>query len=147
MIARSYMSLIGRLLLGLIFVMSGFQKVADPGGTQVFMQAMGITWATTLFYLGAIAIELVGGVSLLLGLWSRMGAVLLIFFMIPTTLIFHANFGDPNQAIHFMKNLAMIGGLLYVYVYGPGDRSIDAGVQQYSMTSPDHAAMKKVVNQ
>jgi putative oxidoreductase len=146
MIARSYISLIGRVLLGLIFVMSGFQKVADPGGTQVFMQAMGITWATTLFYLGAIAIELVGGVSLLLGLWSRIGAILLVLFMIPTTLIFHANFGDSNQTIHFMKNLAMIGGLLYVYVYGPGDRSIDAGVQ-HSMTTPDHAAMKKVVNQ
>jgi len=146
MIDRSYISLVGRLLLGLIFVMSGFQKVADPGGTQVFMQAMGITWATTLFYFGAIAVELVGGVSLLLGLWSHSGAILLILFMIPTTLIFHTHFEDPNQMIHFMKNLAMIGGLLYVYAYGPGDRSIDAGVQR-SMTTPDHAAMKKVVNQ
>lgn len=146
MIDRSYINLIGRLLLGLIFVMSGFQKVADPGGTQVFMQAMGITWATTLFYLGAIAIELIGGVSLVLGLWSRFGAVLLVFFMIPTTWIFHSNFGDPSQTIHFLKNLAMIGGLLYVYVYGPGDRSIDAGVQ-HAMTTTDPAAMKKVVNQ
>jgi putative oxidoreductase len=146
MIDRSYINLIGRLLLGLIFVMSGFQKVADPGGTQVFMQAMGITWATTLFYLGAIAIELIGGVSLVLGLWSRFGAVLLVFFMIPTTWIFHSNFGDPSQTIHFLKNLAMIGGLLYVYVYGPGDRSIDAGVQ-HAMTTTDPAAIKQVVNQ
>jgi len=146
MIDRSYISLIGRLLLGLIFVMSGFQKVADPGGTQVYMQAMGITWATTLFYLGAIAIELVGGVSLVLGLWSRIGAVLLVLFMIPTTWIFHSNFGDPNQTIHFMKNLAMVGGLLYVYVYGPGNLSIDAGVQR-TVTTADRAAMKQVVNQ
>lgn len=146
MIDPSYISLIGRLLLGIIFVMSGFQKVADPGGTQVFMQSMGITWATTMFYLGAIVIELVGGASLVLGLWSRFGAVLLVLFMIPTTLIFHANFGDPNQAIHFMKNLAMIGGLLYVYVYGPGARSIDAGVQR-TMTTVDHTVSKRVVNQ
>jgi putative oxidoreductase len=146
MIHPSYISLIGRLLLGLIFVMSGFQKVADPGGTQVFMQAMGITWGTILFYLGAIAIELVGGVSLLLGLWSRIGAFLLVLFMIPTTWIFHSNFGDPNQTIHFMKNLAMVGGLLYVYVYGPGNLSIDAGMQP-AITTTDLAAMNKVVNQ
>lgn len=143
---RSYVSLVGRLLLGMIFVMSGFQKVADPSGTQVFMHAMGITWATTLFYLGAIAIELIGGVSLVLGLWSRIGAVLLVLFMIPTTWIFHSNFGDPTQTIHFMKNLAMIGGLLYVYVYGPGRLSIDAGVQ-HAMTTTDPAAIKQVVNQ
>ena len=146
MIDPSYISLIGRLLLGIIFVMSGFQKVADPGGTQVFMQSMGITWATTMFYLGAIVIELVGGASLVLGLWSRFGAVLLVLFMIPTTLIFHANFGDPNQAIHFMKNLAMIGGLLYVYVYGPGERSMDAGVQR-TVTTVDQAVSKRMVNQ
>lgn len=144
MIDQSYISFVGRLLVGLIFVMSGFQKVADPSGTQIFMQAMGITWATTLFYLGAIVIELIGGVSLVLGLWSRFGAVLLVFFMIPTTWIFHSNFADPTQTIHFMKNLAMVGGLLYVY--GPGKLSIDAGVQ-HAMTTTDPAAIKQVVNQ
>ena len=146
MIDHSYISLIGRLLLGIMFVMSGFQKVADPDGTQLFMQSMGITWATTMFYLGAIVIELVGGASLVLGLWSGFGAVLLVLFMIPTTLIFHTHFGDPNQAIHFMKNLAMIGGLLYVYVYGPGERSMDAGVQR-TVTTVDQAVSKRMVNQ
>ncbi len=143
---RPYISLVGRLLLGMIFVISGFRKVADPGGTQVFMEAMGITWATTFFYLSAIAIELVGGVSLLLGLWSRIGAALLALFLIPTTLIFHANFDDPNQTIHFMKNLAMIGGLLYVYAYGPGNLSIDAGAQR-TLTTTDHVTIKQAVNQ
>jgi putative oxidoreductase len=146
MVDRPYISLIGRFLLGFIFVLSGFQKVADPGGTQVAMQTMGITWATTWFYLGAIAMELIGGVSLLLGLWSRMGAALLVLFMIPTTLIFHSNFEDHNQTIHFMKNLALIGGLLYVYVYGPGNLSIDEGAQR-AMTTTDHTAIKHLVNQ
>ena len=149
MIDRPYISLVGRLLLGLIFVMSGFHKVADPGGTQAYMQAMGITWATTLFYLSAIAIELVGGFSLLLGLWSRSGAALLVLFMLPTTVIFHLNFGDTNQTIHFMKNLAMIGGLLYIYAYGPGNLSMDAGARRTmkTTTTTDHAAMKQAVNQ
>jgi putative oxidoreductase len=143
---RSYVSLVGRLLLGMIFVMSGFRKVADPAGTQIFMEAMGITWGTTFFYLSALGVELIGGVSLLLGLWSRMGAGLLVLFMIPTTIIFHANFEDPNQMIHFMKNLAMIGGLLYVYVYGPGQLSIDAGAQR-TMATTNSAPIKQVVNQ
>jgi putative oxidoreductase len=46
--------------------------------------------------------------------------------MIPTTLIFHTNFSDPNQMIHFLKNLSMMGGLLYVATYGAGRISIDA---------------------
>jgi putative oxidoreductase len=90
------------------------------------MQAMGMTWATTLFYLGAIVIEIGGGLSLLLGYWTRAGAIALILFMIPTTLLFHTNFADQNQMIHFLKNLAMFGGLFYVAAYGAGPLSMDA---------------------
>ena len=121
-----YMPLIGRLLLAAIFLMSGLNKVMNPDGTQQYMMAMGMTWATTLFYLGAIALELGGAVSLLLGYWTRIGAWALIAFMIPTTLIFHSNFGDHNQMIHFLKNLAITGGLLYVASFGPGLVSLDA---------------------
>ena len=109
MTEKAYGTLIGRVLIGLIFVMSGVGKIADPQGTQQYMAAMGITTATTFLYAGAVFIELAGGLSLLLGVWSRWGATALIAFMIPTTLIFHTNFGDQNQTIHFMKNLAMMG--------------------------------------
>ena len=121
-----YATLVGRILLGAIFLMSGIGKIADPLGTQHYMQAMGMTWATTLFYVGAVVIELAGGLSLILGYWTRAGAIALILFMLPTTLIFHANFGDQNQMIHFLKNLAMSGGLLYVASYGAGAVSLDA---------------------
>jgi putative oxidoreductase len=120
-----YSTLIGRLLLGAIFLLSGINKIADPAGTQGYMVAMGMTWATMLFYLGAIIVEVGGGLSLWLGYWTRIGAAVLIGFMIPTTLIFHTNFADPNQMIHFMKNLAMTGGLLYLATYGPGPLSLD----------------------
>ncbi|HET7058773.1 MAG TPA: DoxX family protein [Nitrospiraceae bacterium] len=106
--------------------MSGLSKIADPQGTQQYMQAMGMTWATTLFYVGAIVIEVGGGLSLLLGYWTRAGAVALMLFMIPTTLIFHTNFADQNQMIHFLKNLAMFGGLFYVAAYGAGPLSLEA---------------------
>ena len=121
-----YAPLIGRILLGAIFLTSGLNKVTNPEGTQQYMMAMGMTWATTLFYLGAIALELGGAASVMLGYWTRVGAWILIVFMIPTTLIFHSNFADQNQMIHFMKNVAMTGGLLYVATFGPGLISLDA---------------------
>ena len=120
-----YTTLVGRVLIAAIFLMSGIGKIADPQGTQGYMQAMGMTWATTLFYLGAVVIEVGGGLSLLLGYWTRVGAVALILFMIPTTWIFHANLADQTQLIHFLKNLTMVGGLLYVFTYGAGPLSLD----------------------
>ncbi|MBA2252581.1 MAG: DoxX family protein [Nitrospirales bacterium] len=123
---HAYSTLVGRILLGAIFLISGIGKIADPQGTQQYMQAMGMTWATTLFYVGAIVIEVGGGLSLLLGYWTRAGATALLLFMIPTTLLFHTNFADQNQMIHFLKNLAMCGGLLYVASYGAGALSLDA---------------------
>src|SRR5262249_11593863 len=110
-----------------IFLLSGSHKLMDPQGTQEFMISMGMTTATTLFYWAAVAIEIGGGLSLLFGFMTRTGAMVLALFMIPTTAIFHTNFSDPNQMIHFLKNLAMTGGLMYVMTYGPGRLSVDGG--------------------
>lgn len=143
----SWLSLIGRILLAAIFLMSGLNKIADPSGTQQYMTAMGMTWLTPLFYVGAIVLEVGGALSLLLGYRARLGAWLLIAFMIPTTLIFHTQFGDPNQMIHFLKNLSMLGGLLYVATYGAGGLSIDAGLDRAERTAEPRPAMKRVVNQ
>ena len=118
-------SLLGRILLAAIFLLSGYHKLMDPQGTQEFMISMGMTTVTTLFYWGAVAIEIGGGLSLLFGFMTRTGALVLALFMIPTTAIFHINFSDPNQMIHFLKNLAMTGGLMYVMTYGPGRLSVD----------------------
>src|ERR671922_116074 len=112
MLESAYLTLIGRVLLGLIFLMSAVNKLADPQGTQQYM--------TMLFYIGAVAIELAGSLSLLLGYRARVGGWLLLLFMVPTTLIFHTNFADQNQMIHFLKNLSIMGGLLYVARYGAG---------------------------
>ena len=124
----AYTMLVGRVLLGAIFLLSGFNKIMNPVGTQQYMTAMGMTWATSLFYLGAVVLEVAGGVSLMLGWWARLGAWALIAFMIPVTVMFHANFADQNQMIHFMKNLAMAGGLLYVTAFGAGRISVDGAI-------------------
>ena len=145
---KAYVSLVGRVLIGLIFVMSGINKIADPQGTQQYMAAMGITTATTVLYAGAVFLEVAGGLSLLLGVWAKWGATALFVFMIPTTLIFHTSFGDQNQTIHFLKNLAMMGGLLYVAVYGSGRLSVDRRAFKSDQdVESDEPYLKKVVHQ
>ncbi len=121
-----YTTLVGRVLIAAIFLMSGLNKIADPQGTQQYMAAMGMTGATTLLYVGAVILEVGGALSVLLGYHARIGALVLLVFMIPATLVFHTNFGDPNQMIHFLKNLAMMGGVLFVAAHGPGQISLDA---------------------
>jgi putative oxidoreductase len=146
MLDSAYLTLIGRVLLGLIFLVSGINKIADPQGTQQYMTMMGMTWMTTLFYIGAVAVELAGAISLMLGYRAKAGGWLLFLFLIPTTLIFHTNFADPNQMIHFLKNVAMMGGLLYVARYGAGRYSMDAGVER-AEASDVPRPLKKVVHQ
>jgi putative oxidoreductase len=142
----AYLTLFGRVLLGLIFLVSAMNKIADPQGTQQYMMTMGMTWMTALFYIGAVVIELAGSLALLLGYRARSGGWLLLLFMVPTTLIFHTNFADPNQMIHFLKNLSIMGGLLYVARYGAGRYSLDAGMERAEMAEAPRP-LKKVVHQ
>jgi putative oxidoreductase len=111
------------------------------------MTMMGMTWMTTLFYIGAVAVELAGALSLLLGYRANAGAGLLFLFLIPTTLIFHTNLGDPNQFIHFLKNLSIMGGLLYVARYGAGRYSMDAGLERTETAEAHPRPLRKVVHQ
>lgn len=122
---RSYVPLIARILLGLIFVMSGVTKITGFEGTQQYMAAHGIP-LTAIALVGAIGVEILGGLSIMLGLWARIGATVLVLFLIPATLIFHTDFGQQTQLIMFLKNLAIMGGLLLVAAFGTGDYRIQA---------------------
>jgi uncharacterized membrane protein YphA (DoxX/SURF4 family) len=122
--------LIGRILLATIFVLSAFGKITQFNSTAAMMAGMGFP-AAELFPVGALVFEAVGGLSLLLGYHARIGAWLLILFLIPTTLIFHNfwAFSGPEyqmQMINFLKNLAIMGGLGYVAYHGAGAYSLDA---------------------
>lgn len=75
--------------------------------------------------LGAIVVEVAGGLAVLLGYKARWGAIALALFLIPATWIFHTNFADQMQAIHFMKNLAIMGGLLAIVQSGSGRMSLE----------------------
>lgn len=124
---RSYVPLVARILLGLIFVMSGMSKISGFEGTQQHMASHGIP-ATAFFLVGAIVVEILGGLSVILGLWARAGATVLFVFLIPATLIFHTDFSQQTQMIMFLKNLSIMGGLLFVVAFGSGPyriRSLD----------------------
>jgi putative oxidoreductase len=124
----TYLPLFGRILLGGLFLLSGFNKIMQPAMTEQYMAAHGMP-LPQLFLVGAIAMEVGVGLALVAGFWARAAAWALVAFMIPTTWIFHTNFADQNQMIHFMKNLAITGGLLYVAAYGAGCLSIDAWLE------------------
>ena len=121
---QRYLPFIGRILIALIFILSASGKIADFGGTQAYMAQYGMP-ATGLLLVGAIALELFGGLSVLVGFRARWGAIALFVFLIPATLIFHTDFADRNQMVHFMKNLSIMGGLLFVVAHGSGAFSLD----------------------
>ena len=121
---KAFGILIGRILLILIFLQSGIGKIGNFEGTAKYMASFGMPYAN-FFLVGAILFELVGSIAVILGYFTRFGALLILIFLIPTTLIFHTNFADQVQMIMFMKNVSMFGGCLILLSQGPGRLSID----------------------
>jgi putative oxidoreductase len=123
---------IGRVLLAAIFVFSGIGKALAPAGAIGYIESVGLPFAT-LGVIAAIAIELGGGVMLALGIKTRLVAALLAAFSVVTALVFHNALGDQNQLIHFLKNIAMAGGLLQVVAFGAGAYSLDAAAARKNL--------------
>ena len=120
---------LGRIFLALLFVVSGIGKITGYAGTAAVMASKGLPLVDILLPL-TIAVELGGGLLLALGWKARWAAAALFLFLIPTTLIFHQFWGiDPKlvqmQKIHFLKNVAIMGGMLLVLAIGAGAWSID----------------------
>ncbi len=122
---QSAVPAIGRVLLAAIFIFSGVGKALAPAGTIGYIESVGLPFAT-LGLVVAVAIELGGGVMLALGAKTRLVAAALAAFSVLTALVFHNALGDQNQLIHFMKNIAMAGGLLQVVAFGAGAYGLDA---------------------
>jgi putative oxidoreductase len=130
---ESFVSLVGRLLMSTIFLVSGIGKLMNWSGNLAYMESQGMPPSDVLLG-GAVVAELVLGTALLLGFQTRWVALLLFLYLIPTTLIFH-NFwavAEPaarqNQMIHFLKNLAIWGGLLKFAAAGADAYSLDAAL-------------------
>ena len=124
-INTAYLPLATRLLMAAIFVLSGIGKIANPAATIGYINAMGLPFPE-LALAGAIGVEVIGGLLLVAGFYTRPVALALAAFSIVTGLVFHSAVGDQNQMIHLMKNLAMAGGLLQIAAFGAGTLSLDA---------------------
>lgn len=117
------LSLLGRVGLSLLFIISGWGKISGYAGTQQYMEAMGVPGALLPL---VILLELGGGLAIAAGLFSRWVALALAGFSVATAMVFHANFGDAMQAINFWKNVGMAGGFLLLAAQGAGAFSLDA---------------------
>ena len=129
MTAQNVAALAGRILLAVLFVFSGIEKVADPAGTIGYMKSAGMPFPQ-FFLVASIVLELGASAMLIVGWKARWAAWALFLFMIPLTVIFHNPLiSDPSvvqmQVIHLMKNLAIMGGLLVAAAFGPGTWSLD----------------------
>ena len=126
---RDVAALLGRVALALIFVISGFRKITTVAATSGYIASKGLPMPDALA-VAAIVIELGAGLLLIIGWKTRWAALLIAFFLIVITPIFHAFWSVPAdqmmmQQSQFLKNLAILGGMLMLYVAGPGRFSVD----------------------
>ena len=112
----------GRVLIAFMFVMSGLNKINNYGNTAGWMDAMGVPGSLLPI---VIVLEVLGGAAIMIGWQTRIAAILFAAFSVMSAAIFHADFSDQNQMIHFMKNVSIAGGFLFLIVHGAGTYSMD----------------------
>ena len=116
---------IGRVLIGLPFLMGGLGKLGAYDNTVGYISSVGLPFPVLAFAV-AVAIEAGGGFLLTVGYRAKLVALILALFSLATAVAFHANFADQNQMIHFLKNVMMAGGLLQIVYFGAGPFSLDS---------------------
>ena len=122
-------ALIGRILLGLFFVMSGWEKINGFSGTVGYIAGAGLPMASVVAVL-TILVELGGGLMIILGIGSRWAGLALAGFSLVAALLFHAYWSSPpdqhyGQYLNFWKNVTIAGGMLMLAAFGPGTLSIE----------------------
>jgi putative oxidoreductase len=120
---RTSTELLGRLLLTVLFLLSGLGKLGAYAATASYMASAGVPGALLPL---VIAVEILGSVAILLGWQTRVVALLLAGFTLATGVLFHNNFADQVQMIMFLKNLSITGAFLMLAANGAGALSLDA---------------------
>lgn len=119
-------ALIGRVLLAVLFILAGVNKLTDPAGTIGYIESAGLPLAQVA-YAGTVAVEILGGLALLIGFKARWAGLALALFCVATAVFFHNDFANQSEMTAFLKNLAIGGGMLFVFAFGPGKYSLDKG--------------------
>ncbi|OGI37467.1 MAG: hypothetical protein A2140_05045 [Candidatus Muproteobacteria bacterium RBG_16_62_13] len=126
---NQFAPLAGRILISIIFIMSGISKITGFAGTSGWMASKGLPMADVLLA-ASIVIELGAAAMIVTGFKARWGAAALFLWMIPVTLVFHNFWTYPAaeqqiQSIMFFKNLGLMGGMLLIMGFGSGPLSVD----------------------
>ena len=122
-------ALLGRILLAVIFIKSGWGKIGGFEQTAGMMASKGLPMPQVLL-VATILVELGAGLLLAIGYKARWAALLIALWLVPVTLSFHQFWGIPPeqvqmQSINFFKNVSILGGMLMVFAFGPGRYSLD----------------------
>jgi putative oxidoreductase len=117
--------LVGRILIGALFLIAAYNKLKGLGGTTGYFTKLGVPAPSIAAPLVAL-FELAAGILVLVGFKTRLVALAIAAFCVASALLAHTNFGDVNQLNHFLKNLAIAGGCLALFVSGGGAFSVDA---------------------
>lgn len=125
-IPRDATALVGRILLAVLFLLAGIGKLPAAEATKGYIASVGLPLPGVVFYL-TVALELLGGLALIVGYKTRYVALALGLFSIAAAAIFHNILADQMQMTMFLKNFAIAGGMFMLALYGPGRLSIDRG--------------------
>ncbi len=116
------LDLVARILISALFLLNGVFKISNYDGTVGWMESFGIPG---IFLIPAIILEIVGPILIILGYKAKIAAGLLSLFCIATAFIFHNDFSDQMQLGSFLKNIALAGGFLFIFINGTKDLSLD----------------------
>jgi putative oxidoreductase len=127
---RNYVLPVGRVFLALIFVITGMTKLTHWSATMGYMASRGLPWIPVLLAI-AIVFELAGGLLIVIGYRTELVALVLFAYLVPVTLVFHSFWSlhgmeAQMQMVNFLKNVAIMGGLLTLAATSPTPVSVDA---------------------
>ena len=126
---KEILHLLARIFIAAIFVYEAYDSLAFAQATKEKMTAYHLTWQQDLVFIAGVVVLVIGALFLIIGYRSRFASVCLMLYWIPLTFIVHSFWNDPIeerrvQSIFFMRNIAIVGGLLMIYVHGSGKYSI-----------------------
>ena len=116
------LDLVARILISALFLLNGVFKISNYDGTIGWMEGFGIPG---ILIIPAIILEIVGPIFIILGYKAKIAAGLLSLFCIATAVIFHNDFSDQMQLGSFLKNIALAGGFIFIFINGTKDFSLD----------------------
>ena len=131
-----FVALAGRILIGVVFLMSGTGKLVAPAATIAYIAHANVPVPVGA-YAVSLAVEVVGAILIIVGFQSRLVAAGMAVFTLAAAAFFHNHWADRNQFTHFMKNMSMMGGMLQIVAFGGGKYALDRVLERRSGASAE----------